>query len=139
MGINLLLFSQKPRPDDLSGNTQHQQSAMASLWRDLLFKTMACTLHTNADEIERVSTVIPQRADFNEIIMVVNVRALAAQTTFDPWVTTTRIKSFVCLQQPDALCTAHLSITWEQTLLAAGWAWFQQRSITLPRYVFNSN
>lgn len=91
---------------------------------------MAYALHTNtnADEIERVSTVIPQRADFNEIIMVVDSRALAAQTTSDAWVTTTRIKSFVCLQQPSALRTAHLAITWEQTLLAAGWASFQQPS-----------
>lgn len=41
---------------------------------------MAYALHTNTDEIERVGTVIPQRADFNEIIMVADSRALAAQT-----------------------------------------------------------
>lgn len=106
----------------------HQSNAMASLWRNLLFKTMACALHTNTDEIERVSTVIPPRADFNEIIMVVDTRALAAQTTFDAWLTATGIKSFVCVQQPSAPCTAHVSITWERALLAAGWASFQQRS-----------
>lgn len=62
------------------------------------FQNLAYALHTNTDEIQRVSAVIPQRADFNEIIMVVDSRALAAQTTFDAWVTTTGIKSFVCLQ-----------------------------------------
>lgn len=44
---------------------------------------MASARHTNTDEIERVGTVIPQRDDLNEIIMVVDSRALAAQTTFD--------------------------------------------------------
>lgn len=47
------------------------------------FQDLAYAVHTNTDEIERVSSVIPQRADFNEIIMVVDSRALAAQTTFD--------------------------------------------------------
>lgn len=47
------------------------------------FQNLAYALHTNTDEIQRVSAVIPQRADFNEIIMVVDSRALAAQTTFD--------------------------------------------------------
>lgn len=44
---------------------------------------MARTLSANADEIKSVSTIIPQRADFNEIIMAVDSCALAAQTTFD--------------------------------------------------------
>lgn len=47
------------------------------------FQNLAYALHTNADEIGSVSAVIPQRADFNEIIMVGDSRALAAQTTFD--------------------------------------------------------